>query len=662
MCGRACDTYRVAMHQSRGVPRAVGALLPLLLVLPVTGAATAATPDPHTAPAAHAGPSRGLVLHLHDDTARSPGKGWTRGVRSWPGTRIPYWADLPTSYQWSLKAAVATWNSTGMRMTFVRTSKAKAKLRITIGDTHGADGYATIGYQPSNWVRLRRGLVTPVVGESAPYARVVGAHIIAHELGHVLGLQHTSGCELMTPILELPTCSIMAGRLGFYRRITDRAAVRKTVARYGGRVTLGPSARPLDPLPPRLGGIAFSGGYGAAAPVHLSWTPPAHAPAGSRVQLLVTSGPTCRYPIGKDYWGTAVYVPSSFAVLDELSPARGSVTPRALGVSRHCYALALVNRSGAGSAPRGKVMQSWVPAPPKPTVTSVLRRFDVQSSPGQYDVTLDYDTSQNEFVVFLARPAGQCATSWPAGERYQDHEFLGAPGEPTVVYAADSSFQPIADACLTFFTVRSDGSRHSAPVVHQVGTEPAPEVPVIDSVVKTSPDLYTVAATYDDVVAGLAVVVSPKDACVSSWPQGQDPMLSLVGTYLDTTGYSLPCLTFFTVNATGGTSDPVAVQTVAATPPTPDITSVTINAQGGVFGFTPLVPYGAFGMAVTIGPPESCQPFPTGTTPWDLGISLYDDGNGHGEFSFHSDEPHPCLTFYTFNWDGDLSAATTRQL
>jgi hypothetical protein len=277
------------------------------------------------------------------------------------------------------------------------------------------------------------------------------------------------------------------------------------------------------------------------------------------VLVLVTRGKTCSYPVTRDFFGVASYSSTAFEVLRQVDPKAGSVKPSVYGIARHCYALALVNRSGAGSAPQGRVLQSWVPAPPEPTVTSVRRRFDEQSNPGQYLVTLDYD-SAHTFVVFLARPQDQCATAWPSGETYADHQFYGSPGVPYVASAYDGSFQPIANACLSFFTVRLDGTRRSGPVSYQVDVEPPPEAPVVHAVTMVGQDLYTVDATYDDVAAGLAVVVSPTGACVDSWPVGQDPQFALVYGVIDTTGYPSPCLSFFTVNARGGTTGPVQVQ------------------------------------------------------------------------------------------------------
>ena len=47
------------------------------------------------------------------------------------------------------------------------------------------------------------------------------------------------------------------------------------------------------------------------------------------------------------------YDESHLQVVTEVDPRKGSVTPPAFGITRHCYALSLVNRTGAGKSPRG---------------------------------------------------------------------------------------------------------------------------------------------------------------------------------------------------------------------------------------------------------------------------------------------------------------------
>ena len=99
----------------------------------VVASALAAVPpssgaDGHSrAPSPSAHPT--YVVHLDRDTATPAGdtsRTSSRSIRSWPGKKIRYWADLPQSYQWSLQAALRSWNATGLDMTFVRAPKSRA--------------------------------------------------------------------------------------------------------------------------------------------------------------------------------------------------------------------------------------------------------------------------------------------------------------------------------------------------------------------------------------------------------------------------------------------------------------------------------------------------------------------------------------------------------
>jgi len=209
-----------------------------------------------------------------------------------------------------------------------------------------------------------------------------------------------------------------------------------------------------------------------------------------------------------------------------------------------------------------------VSAPVSPTVQSVRRGYDQEFDPSLYKVVVDFDDSHGEDLLMVARPSGHCANAWPTGESYDSHLVAATPGEPAQVNAYDSAFDPIPDACLTFFTMRADEKRISAPVSYQVGSEPLPAPPVINAVTRTGPDTYTVDATYDSDVARLAVVVKPTGQCVTSWPGG-DPTQSLTDGFIDTTGTSQPCLSFFTVNAEGATSPTAVTRQMTAAPAPP---------------------------------------------------------------------------------------------
>ena len=127
-------------------------------------------------------------------------------------------------------------------MRFVPASKRRAALRIVYdprpvsGVSGFAHGSASVGYQPRNRIALGRG------------AHGVGAvGVIAHELGHVLGLVHDDRrCATMNSAAWSrcglpPSCSIL-----------QADDVRGAIARYGGH------ARPLLPelCPPAPAGLS----------------------------------------------------------------------------------------------------------------------------------------------------------------------------------------------------------------------------------------------------------------------------------------------------------------------------------------------------------------------------------------------------------------------
>ena len=110
---------------------------------------------------------------------------------AWSRTVIYYYETIPAKWDWSLSTAVAKWNASGGRIRFVRTrirSKATAehllrehRQRRRHGDRRSARSNACVRLNP----------VYRNVDSSNAHNRIEVMTIFAHELGHVLGFQHT---------------------------------------------------------------------------------------------------------------------------------------------------------------------------------------------------------------------------------------------------------------------------------------------------------------------------------------------------------------------------------------------------------------------------------------------------------------------------------------
>jgi len=186
----------------------------------------------------------GLVATLVAAACAGPAQAYGLDGIPWPGrpATITYWNG--TAYTAQLAQAVGAWNRSGARVRFVPASKRRAALRIVYGprSTFGVSGLshgsASVGYQPRNRIALGRG------------ARGIGAvGVIAHELGHVLGLTHEDRrCATMNSVAWsrctlTPSCSIL-----------QPDDVRGAIARYGGH------ARPAAPelCPPAPAGLTVA--------------------------------------------------------------------------------------------------------------------------------------------------------------------------------------------------------------------------------------------------------------------------------------------------------------------------------------------------------------------------------------------------------------------
>ncbi|MET0838798.1 MAG: matrixin family metalloprotease [Marmoricola sp.] len=477
--------------------RAVSVLL-LTTTLALTGTDVASAARPH--PAATPEPARSSVavgvdtLDLHGDGVIPHRNGRAARVQTWKVSTLYYYETLPAKWDWSLSTAVAKWNGSGARIRLVRTTiPRKAQVRIGYANIGSAAGLATVGATRNAFVHLS----SRFSGWDAVNARnrVTIMNVLAHELGHVFGFQHTAGrCTLMAPVIDVDACgTVPSSQPGYYKcRTIDTALVARFVKVYGGRARYASAGSCLiDPLPPVLGGVTISGG--TSAPVTVRWTPPKSLPSGSTLVIRRWETATC---------GTAP------AWADTFRPAARSGVWRdaeADEAEANCFQIRLLNRYGAGRPPQHKVLSRWVPAVVAPVIG-----------------TPSHDSDTDEFTFAATVPAG--ATLHARWDSTDPSTCVTAP-----TGGNNSSFVPVVGGygtlslgtepqCVSFFAYDQDRHRYSQ-AVSVVFELPAP--PTIGALT-LEPGFYPLwTASVSDVPAGgTAAHATLAGPCPATVPDG----------------------------------------------------------------------------------------------------------------------------------------------
>jgi len=174
---------------------------------------------------------RGLIASVvAAGVLAAPASGYRLEGGRWATHVIPYYTET-AAYAWSVDTAAYAWNTSGANVKLVKTSKRYAKVLIGIRwYKHAGDARVQ---------RVNGTFLSAQVGIQTGHDRYEMALIMAHEFGHVLGLDHETGmCATMNPSVGGDhTTFCPAPSSGMWTcRLVQYDDVRGAVALYGGTV------------------------------------------------------------------------------------------------------------------------------------------------------------------------------------------------------------------------------------------------------------------------------------------------------------------------------------------------------------------------------------------------------------------------------------------